>query len=334
MEKTSIVIVGYGNIGRGVHASIRRNEDMELAGILTRGPKRVEDELSDKLDELPPIADAKKNKLFDKTLPADVAVLCGGSKDDLPVQGPKFAQHYNVVDSFDTHADIPDYYDEMNEISSGNDNVAIISTGWDPGTFSLERVLADAFLPGANHYTFWGPGVSQGHSDAARQVDGVKDARQYTLPIDDAIDQVRGGERPDLQTDEKHTRKVYVVPEEDANRHRIEQEIKSMPNYFEPYDTTVFFIDEDEMAREHDEYPHGGFVMASGETGDSDNEALIEYNCEWDSNPEATANILIAHARAACRINDRGESGARTILEIPPADLSPHSRENLREEFM
>lgn len=334
METTTVAIVGYGNIGRGVHESIKRNDDMELAGILTRGPRRVEEELSGGSENLPPIVDAKKETLFNEVLPADVAVLCGGSKDDLPVQGPKFAQHYNVVDSFDTHADIPDYYEEMDEITSENGNVAVVSTGWDPGTFSLERVLADAFLPGADHYTFWGPGVSQGHSDAARQVEGVVDARQYTLPVDEAIDQVRGGERPDLDTDEKHTRKVYVVPEEDADRYRIEEEIKSMPNYFEPYDTTVIFVDEEEMESEHDEYPHGGFVMASGETGSSGNEALIEYNCDWDSNPEATANILVAHARAARRINDRGNSGARTILEVPPADLSPHDRETLRSEFM
>lgn len=334
MTTTSIAIVGYGNIGRGVHESIKRNDDMKLAGILTRGPERVEDELSGQMDEIPPIVDASRDTLFDEELPADVAVLCGGSKDDLPVQGPKFAQFYNVVDSFDTHADIPDYIEEMDRVSSENDNVAIVSTGWDPGTFSLERVLADAFLPGADHYTFWGPGVSQGHSDAARQVDGVKDARQYTLPIDEAIEKVRSGERPDLDTDEKHTRKVYVVAEEDADRHRIKAEIKNMPNYFEPYDTTVIFIDEEKMQQEHDEYPHGGFVLASGETGNSGNEALIEYNCDWDSNPEATANILVAHARAARRINGRGQSGARTLLEIQPADLSPHSRETLRSEYM
>lgn len=334
METTSIAIVGYGNIGRGVHESIKQNEDMKLAGILTRGPKRVEAELSETMEEVPEILDAKRDTLFHEELPADVAVLCGGSKDDLPVQGPKFAQFYNVVDSFDTHADIPDYYDEMDEISSEHDNVAVVSTGWDPGTFSLERVLADAFLPNADHYTFWGPGVSQGHSDAARQVEGVRDARQYTLPVDEAIEKVRNGERPDLDTDEKHTRKVYVVPEEDADRHRIENEIKNMPNYFEPYDTTVIFIDEEEMKEDHDEYPHGGFVMASGETGSAGNEALIEYNCDWDSNPEATANILVAHARAARRINDRGGSGARTILEIAPADYSPQTREDLRANFM
>ena len=334
MQTTSIAIVGYGNIGRGVHAAIDRNEDMELAGILTRGPDRAEDELTDSMDSVPPIVDARPETDFAEELPADVAVLCGGSKEDLPVQGPKFAQHYNVVDSFDTHADIPDYYDEMDEISSANDTVAVVSTGWDPGTFSLERVLADAFLPGADHYTFWGPGVSQGHSDAVRQVDGVRDARQYTLPIEDAIEDVREGTRPDYDTSDMHTREVYVVAEDDADRDRIEEDIKSMPNYFEPYDTTVHFIDPEEMEAEHDEYPHGGFVMASGETGNQGNEALIEYRCDWDSNPEATAGILVAHARAARRINDRGQSGARTILEIAPADFSPHSRETLREQFM
>lgn len=334
MKTTSVVIVGYGNIGRGVHESIKRNDDMTLAGILTRGPGRVREELSEGLDEVPPIVDAKQEIDFAEEVPADVAVLCGGSKDDLPVQGPKFARHYNVVDSFDTHADIPDYYEEMDEVSSENGNVAVVSTGWDPGTFSLERVLADAFLPGADHYTFWGPGVSQGHSDAARQVDGVKDARQYTLPIDEAINRVRGGKRPELDADEKHTREVYVVAEADADQNRIEEEIKTMYDYFEPYDTTVHFVTEEEMKEEHDEYPHGGFVMASGETGDSDNEAMIEYSCDWDSNPEATANILVAHARAARRINERGRDGARTILEIAPADYSPHDRPALRAEFM
>ncbi|MFB6357132.1 MAG: diaminopimelate dehydrogenase [bacterium] len=334
MNSTSIAIVGYGNIGRGVHESIKRNDDMELSGILTRGPKRVREELSDAPDRTPPIVDASKTMDFGQELPADVAILCGGSKDDLPVQGPKFAKHYNVVDSFDTHADIPDYYDEMDKISSENDQLAVVSTGWDPGTFSLERVLADAFIPGADHYTFWGPGVSQGHSDAARQIEGVKDARQYTLPIDEAIERVRNGERPELETSEKHTREVYVVIEDGADKDRIEREIVEMPNYFEPYDTTVEFISEDEMERNHDEYPHGGFVMASGKTGSEGNKALIEYNCDWDSNPEATANILIAHARAASRMSERGEDGARTILEIQPADLSPYSRDELLSEFM
>lgn len=334
MKTTSIAIVGYGNVGRGVHEAIGRNEDMELSGILTRRPQLVEDELSKKLDELPRIMDAEKDTLFAVDLPADVSVLCGGSKEDLPVQGPKFARHYNVVDSFDTHADIPNYYATMDTISSENDNIAVVSSGWEPGTFSLERVLADAFLPGADQYTFWGPGVSQGHTDAARQVDGVKEACQYTLPIDEAIDKVRGGDRPDLYTDEKHIRKVYVVAEEKADRHRIEEDIKTMPNYFEPYDTKVFFIDEEEMEAEHYDYAHGGFVMASGETGSSGNKALIEYSCDWDSNPEATASILTAHARAARRMNERGESGARTILEIAPVDCSPHSHDTLLRDFM
>ncbi len=333
MEPISVAIVGYGNVGRGAHASIEANPDTALAGILTRGPRRVETEFRENSTEPPPIVDAAERIDFSRELPADVAVLCGGSKEDLPDQGPKFAAHYNVVDSFDTHAEIPEYYATMEEVASNHGNIAVVSTGWDPGTFSEERVKADAFLPGASHYTFWGPGVSQGHSDAVRQVDGVRDARQYTLPIDEAIERVREGERPDLTAGEMHTRLVYVVADEGADRDRIEQEIKGMPHYFAPYETEVHFISRGEMASEHDEYPHGGFVMASGKTGDG-NSALIEYRVDWDSNPEATGNILVAHARAAYRMNRRDETGARTILEIPPLDLSPHSRDELLRNFM
>lgn len=333
MDTTKLVIVGYGNVGRGTHSAIEANEDMELAGILTRGPDRVKQAFEEKGLTVPPVLNASKELDFASELPADAAVLCGGSKEDLPEQGPKFAEHYNVIDSFDTHADIPDYYKQMDQIASDNGNVAIVSTGWDPGTFSEERVKADAYLPGADHYTFWGPGVSQGHSDAVRQVDGVKDCRQYTLPIDDAIERVRSGDRPDLDTDEKHTRLAYVVLEDGADRDRVERKIKEMPNYFEPYETTVEFITEEEMAEEHDDYPHGGFVMASGDTGDG-NSALIEYRVEWDSNPEATGSILVAHARAAVRKNNRNETGARTILEVTPAELSPRSKDELLSEFM
>ncbi|MGM0380718.1 MAG: diaminopimelate dehydrogenase [bacterium] len=328
-----VAIVGYGNVGRGVHRAVNDSTDLKLAGILTRGPERVKNELKNKNKEVPEVVDAKKEQDFARTLPADVAVLCGGSKNDLPEQGPLFARYYNTVDSFDTHGDIPDYYEKVGEAAEKNGNLSIVSTGWDPGTFSLERVLGDAFLPGADNHTFWGPGVSQGHSDATRQVKGVKDARQYTLPEEEVLENIREGERPNLTASQKHRRLVYVVPEEGANKNRIKEEIKNMPEYFEPYETEVRFIDQDEMEAEHADYPHGGAVLTAGETAPG-NSAMIEYSCQWASNPEATARILAAHARAAFTLNSRGESGARTILEIPPADLSPHSRQQLLEEFM
>jgi len=333
VSSCEIVIVGYGNVGRGVHRAIDNNTDMKLVGILSRGVERVKTELKEKGLEGIEVMDASGDIDFATELPADVAVLCGGSKDDLPVQGPKFARYYNVVDSFDTHADIPRYFKKMDGVASEAGNVAIISTGWDPGTFSEERVKADAFIPGSSLYTFWGPGVSQGHSDAARQVEGVKDARQYTLPLDEALERVRSGERPELSTREKHRRLVYVLAEEGVDRKKIVADIKNMPDYYDQYETEVRFVDEQEMKTDHSEMPHGGFVMASGATG-KNNKALIEYRCKWDSNPEATANILAAYARAASRLNIRGETGGRTVLDICPADLSPRSRDELLDNFV
>ncbi len=333
MDEIELVIVGYGNVGRGVHGAIRANPDMELAGILTRGPDRVRSEFNRRGEPCPPLMDAGKDRDFSAELVADAAVLCGGSKEDLPKQGPQFARHYNTVDSFDTHADIPEYFGTMDEVGREHGTLSVVSTGWDPGTFSEERVKADAFLPGASHYTFWGPGVSQGHSDAVRQIDGVVDCRQYTLPVEDAIQRVRSGERPGLEPGEMHTREAYVVVEEGADRDRIRREIKQMPHYFEPYKTTVQFVSREEMEAEHDRYPHGGFVMASGESA-AGNSALIEYSVEWDSNPEATGQIMVAHARAAVRMYRRGETGARTVLDVPPIDLSPHSREELLADYL
>jgi diaminopimelate dehydrogenase len=328
-DKIKIAIVGYGNVGRGVHKAIKNNSDTIISGIITRRPEQVEKEVGN-------VAVYPLNKVpsrWKTCMNADVAILCGGSKNDLPQQGPYFTQFFNTVDSFDTHANIPKYFAEMDKLARENNYVSVISGGWDPGTFSLERVLADAFIPGAKHYTFWGMGVSQGHSDAARQVKGVKDARSYTIPSEDAIERARNGGNPDLTAREKHKRLVYVVAEEDADLARIDKEIKEMPNYFADYDTEVRFILEKEMKEKHSTYPHAGFVLASGKTGEG-NKALIEYKCEWASNPEATGNILVACARAAYRLRKEGKSGAFTMLDIPASYFSPHSKEKLLEKFM
>lgn len=328
-ERIKIAIVGYGNVGRGVHKAIEKNPDTTLVGIMTRRPKEVARETHN-ADIFS--FDSKDYRHFG-LCNLDVAVLCGGSKNDLPQQGPFFARYFNTVDSFDTHANIPTYFAKMDEIAKANNHISIISAGWDPGTFSLERVLADAFIPEAKHYTFWGVGVSQGHSDAARQVRGVKDARSYTIPIKEALEKVRIGENPDLTARQKHKRLVYVVAEENADLTRIDEEIRTMPNYFADYNTEVRFITEEEMKKNHSKYPHAGFVFASGKTGEG-NKALIEYRCEWQSNPEATGNILVACARAAYRLRKEGKSGAFTMLDIPPAYLSPHSKEELLKSFM
>jgi diaminopimelate dehydrogenase len=335
-EKTKIAIVGYGNVGRGVHQAVLRNPDMSLAGIISRDPERVKKELESKAMSDILVFDGSEVIGASLRNAVDVAILCGGSKKDLPEQGPFYAKYFSTVDSFDTHASIPEYFERMDRIAKDNWNVAVISTGWDPGTFSQARVSADAFIPGAKHYTFWGKGVSQGHSDAVRQIPGVKDARQYTIPVEDAIKRVREGENPELTTREKHTRLVYVVAKDDVDEERrqeIAEKIRTMPNYFADYDTTILFITEEEMKREHSKMPHGGFVMAAGQTGEG-NKALIEYRCQWESNPEATGNILVAHARAASRLKQEEKSGAFTILDIPAAYLSPRSREELLRDFM
>jgi diaminopimelate dehydrogenase len=327
VSRFNVVIVGYGNVGRGVRHAIASAADAELAGIISRDAARVKREAPDA-----PVFSQDEEEAW-KKLGADVAILCGGSAKDLPEQGPFYGRFFNTVDSFDTHHDIPAYFSTMDTTAKAAGKVAIISTGWDPGIFSLERVLADAFVPGASHYTFWGKGVSQGHSDAARHVKGVKDARQYTIPVGSALEKVRAGENPSLTTREKHTRLCYVVAEPGADKAAIEREIKEMPNYYVDYDTNVVFISEEEMKSDHSTYPHGGFVMATGKTGDGSS-TLTEYRCQWGSNPAATGSILLAHARAAVRLSREKRTGAFTILDIPAAYLSPRTAAELREKYM
>ncbi len=333
----NIGIVGYGNMGRGAIKAVGQNSDMRLVAIFTRRPEQVKADVGDIL-VLP-----AEGYVLPKGLKIDVAVLCGGSKEDIPIQGPEFAAKFNTVDGFDTHADIPDYFQKMRKVAKKNGNVSIISTGWDPGIFSLERILGDAFLPGSKPYTFWGRGVSQGHSDAVRKLEGVLDARQYTIPFEEAIKRVRSGETPDFSKREMHRRLVYVVAEEKADKQKIEKGIVEMPKYFEEYNTEVIFISMEEMERDHSAYPHGGFVMTSGMTG-SGNKQVIEYGCQLVSNPEFTASVLVACARAAYRLNQtkyrwllffkKKSSGAFTLLDIPLGFLSPHSPEILRSRFM
>jgi diaminopimelate dehydrogenase len=323
----NIAIVGYGNLGRGVKSALERNADMKLTAVFSRRAEAVKRELKSVPVLLGDPVSAPKS------LRIDVAVLCGGSKEDTPVQGPLFAEKFNTVDSFDTHADIPRYFKKMDKIASENGNAAIISAGWDPGIFSLERVLGEAFLPGSKGYTFWGPGVSQGHSDAARKVKGVLDARQYTLPVEGALKQVRDGKIKEFTKREMHKRVAYIVAEKGANQDEIRREIVEMPNYYADYDTEVHFITAEEMKKSHSAYPHGGFVLTSGVTGKSNRE-ILEYSCQLKSNPEFTGSVLVACARAAYRLKKLGASGAFTMLDIPAALLSPHTGTVLRKDFM
>lgn len=328
MDKIRIGIVGYGNIGRGVERAIARNQDMELKAVFTRrDPASVQIETENvdvmKIDDIA----SMKGKV-------DVMVLCGGSATDLPVMGPEIAEHFNTIDSFDTHARIPAYFASVDEAARKGGNVSIISVGWDPGMFSLNRLYAEAILPQGSTYTFWGKGVSQGHSDAIRRVEGVKNGIQYTVPVEDAVGRVRNGDAPDLTTREKHLRECYVVAEEGADLAKIEKTIKEMPNYFDAYDTTVTFITEEELKREHSKMPHGGFVIRSGETGKEGNKHIIEYSLKLDSNPEFTASVLICYARAAFRLAQQGESGARSVYDIAPGLLSVKSAEELRAEIL
>ncbi len=329
MQMIRIGIAGYGNLGRGVELAIRQCPDMELVGIFTRRPPE---------SVTPAYSQTKVMHIEDaKNLEGeiDVMILCGGSARDLPEQGPQFAELFNTIDSFDTHAKIPEYYDKINAAAKQSGKISIISVGWDPGLFSISRMMSEAILPNGQTYTFWGKGVSQGHSDAIRRIDGVKDAKQYTIPIDEAVDKVRSGVNPQLSTREKHLRDCYVVMEEGADKARIEQEIKTMPNYFADYETRVTFITEEEMKRDHSAMPHGGFVIRSGKTGkDIENTDIIEYSLKLESNPEFTASVLVAYARAAWRLNREGQSGARTVFDIPPAYLSPKSGEQLRSELL
>jgi len=326
-EMINIAIVGYGKIGQGVREAIGRDPDMRLVAILTRRLAEVRREVTDTC--VFPVSAATNLALK----PVDVAILCGGSKQDLLVQGPEFARLFNTVDSFDTHDIIPEYFVQVDSQAKEGGNVAVVCAGWDPGIFSDARVRADAYLPGSNRYTFWGRGSSQGHSNAVRQVPGVLDARQYTIPIPEAIESVRAGETPEFSKRQMHKRLVYVVAEPGADQERIRQEIASMPKYFVDYDTEVIFIIQEEMQRDHSAYPHGGFVLASGRTGD-DNKQLLEFRCELESNPEFTASVLVACARAAHRFSQEGRKGALTMLDIPASYLSPRSGEELRRDFM
>ena len=324
-----IGIFGYGNLGRGVECALRQNADMELKAVFTRrNPETVRI-----LTQGVPVYHADQVAAMKDEI--DVMILCGGSATDLPVQTPALAKIFNVVDSFDTHANIPVHFANVNEQATATDHTAIISVGWDPGLFSLNRLYGGAILPDGKDYTFWGKGVSQGHSDAIRRVEGVAGGKQYTVPVQAALDAVRRGENPELTTREKHTRECFVVAKEGADKARIESEIKNMPNYFADYDTTVNFISEEELQRDHGGIPHGGFVIRSGRTGmNLEHNHIIEYSLKLDSNPEFTSSVLVAYARAAYRMNRQGDFGCKTVLDVPPAYLSPKSGEELRRTLL
>ena len=329
MKKTRIGILGYGNLGRGVECAVRQNEDMELVAVFTRrSPQNLQI-----LTEGVPVYSI--DHLPDMQQEIDVLILCGGSATDLPVQTPEYAALFNIVDSFDTHAAIPAHFHAVNEASQKAGKISIISAGWDPGMFSLNRVYANAILKKGQDYTFWGKGVSQGHSDAIRRIPGVADAKQYTIPVESALEAVRSGMNPEFTTREKHTRECFVVADAGADREQIEAEIKNMPNYFADYDTTVHFITKEELAKDHAGIPHGGFVIRSGKTGwQEENNHVIEYRLKLDSNPEFTACVLVACARAAYRMQSEGQTGCKTIVDIPPAYLSDMSGEEIRKYFI
>ena len=324
-----IGILGYGNLGRGIEASIQTCDDLELAAVFTR---RDPSSISIKAKGVPVVSVSDIALWADKI---DVLILCGGSATDLPAQTPEFAKLFNVVDSFDTHAKIPEHFSNVDAAARSGKKVALISAGWDPGMFSLNRVYASAVLPGGTPYTFWGKGVSQGHSDAIRRIPGVKNAKQYTVPVQDAVDAVRSGSNPELSTRQKHLRDCYVVLEQGADPERVEQQIKTMPNYFADYDTTVHFITEDEFAKNHSGLAHGGFVFRTGSTGwNNEHKHVIEFSLKLDSNPEFTASVIVAYARAVARLSAEGQSGCRTVFDVAPAYLSPLSGEQLRAHLL
>ena len=325
-EKIKIAICGYGNLGKGVESEITKSKDMELVSIFTRrDPSTLKVNSSIQVISMDDI-----EKWKDKV---DVVIMCGGSATDLPVQVPKVAKLFNTVDSFDTHAKIPEYFDEVNNSAKASNKTSVISGGWDPGMFSVMRLYANSILTEGKTYTFWGKGVSQGHSDAIRRIEGVKNAIQYTIPIEEAMEKVRKGENPELTTRDKHLRECFVVAEEGAEKGKIEKEIKTMPNYFSDYITEVHFITEEELKKNHSKMSHGGFVIHSGKTGEF-NKQIIEYSLKLDSNPEFTASVLIALARATYRMNKDGKYGAKTIFDIPPALLSDKTQEELRKELL
>ncbi|MBP3309765.1 MAG: diaminopimelate dehydrogenase [Ruminococcus sp.] len=329
MSKIRIGIAGYGNLGKGVELAIRQNDDMELAGIFTRRDPSTVNPLTEgarvyKLDD----AEKMKNDI-------DVMIICGGSATDLPEQTPELAKNFNVIDSFDTHARIPEHFANVDKVCKETGHLAMISLGWDPGLFSLNRLYAESILPNGKSYTFWGKGVSQGHSDAIRRVEGVKKGIQYTVPVEAAMDAVRSGSQPELSTREKHERVCYVVPEEGADKAKIEETIKSMKNYFDQYNTTVNFITDEEFDAVHNKMPHGGFVMRSGLTGDGEKtHQMIEYSLKLESNPEFTSSVLVCYARALSRLKAEGAVGCKTAFDIAPAYLSRLSGEELRAAML
>ena len=325
MSKIRIGIIGYGNLGRGVVASLKLNPDMELKGIFTR-----RDANSMESNGLPMI---NISELANYKNEIDVMILCGGSATDLPVQGPMVVEMFNTVDSFDTHAKIPAYFESIDKIAKVSGKVGLLSVGWDPGLFSLNRLLAQSVLPSGTDYTFWGTGISQGHSDALRRIEGVADAKQYTIPKDAALESVRNGENPTLSTREKHARLCYVVVKDGADKAKIENEIVTMPNYFSDYDTEVKFISANELQEKHSGMPHGGFVIRTGETSEGTKQK-IEFSLELDSNPEFTSSVLVAYARATYRLSKDGVSGAKTVFDIPYGLLSPKSAAELRKELL
>ena len=329
MSKIRIGIVGYGNLGRGTELALRQNPDMELTCVFTRrDPSSLKI-----LTEGVPVY--KMDDIANHKNDADVLILCGGSATDLPVQGPMLAEMFCTIDSFDTHAKIPEYFASVDASAKKGGNVSIISVGWDPGMFSVARLYGSCILPEGKDYTFWGKGVSQGHSDAILRVDGVADARQYTIPVEESVESVRKGLDPELTTRQKHIRECFVVAKEGADKAKIEAEIKNMPNYFADYDTTVHFISQEELDRDHSGIPHGGFVIRSGNTGvNGETKHIVEYNLKLGSNPEFTSSILVAYARAAYRLHKEGQSGAKSVFDIAPAYLSPKSGDELRASML
>lgn len=328
MNKIRIGITGYGNLGKGVEYAVESSDDMVLAGIFSRrSPEQIKPRTGVPVYSMEQAAQMK-NRI-------DVMIVCGGSANDLPVQTAQLAEHFNLVDSFDTHAKIPEHFENVDKISKQSKKISIISAGWDPGMFSLNRLYSQAILPNGSDYTFWGKGVSQGHSDAIRRIDGVLDAKQYTIPVESALERVRSGEQPELTTREKHTRECFVVAKDDADLKFIENQIKTMPNYFADYDTTVHFISKDEFEAKHSGIPHGGVVFRTGTTGENQkNKHIIEYRLTLDSNPEFTAGVLTACARAAYRLNKEGRSGCKTLFDIPPSYLHQQSPEELRKNLL
>ena len=326
--KIRIGIMGYGNLGRGIECAVRQNDDMELVGVFTR-------RTPEKVETLTDVPVYHVDKLMEMKDTIDVLMMCGGSATDLPKQTVEYAKYFNVVDSFDTHAMIPTHFANVDAQAKESGKIAMISVGWDPGMFSLNRLYGNVILRDGNDYTFWGKGVSQGHSDAIRRIEGVQDAKQYTIPVDSALEAVRNCENPELTTRQKHTRECFVVAKEGADKTRIEEEIKNMPNYFADYDTTVHFISKEELDRDHAGMNHGGFVLRTGKTGlNGEHNHVIEYSLKLDSNPEFTACVLTAYARAAYRMNQEGMKGCKTVFDVAPAYLSPLSGEELRSHLL